>query len=56
MLETSFSRAYEALSHDRNAPVSGNNAIQFEWQPDGALRTWQRRSAVVRHPLTGQRC
>jgi alpha-ketoglutarate-dependent taurine dioxygenase len=23
------------------------NAITFEWQPDGALRTWQRRSAVV---------
>ena len=32
------------------------NAIEFEWQPDGALRTRQRRSAVVRHPLTGQRC
>src|SRR5229473_3764898 len=32
------------------------NAIKFEWQPDGGLRTWQRRSAVVRHPLTGQRC
>jgi Taurine catabolism dioxygenase TauD, TfdA family len=32
------------------------NAIKFEWQPDGALRTWQRRSAVVRHPLTGRRC
>jgi alpha-ketoglutarate-dependent taurine dioxygenase len=32
------------------------NAIQFEWQHDGALRTWQRRSAVVRHPRTGQRC
>jgi alpha-ketoglutarate-dependent taurine dioxygenase len=32
------------------------NAIAFEWQPDGALRTWQRRSAVVRHPCTGQRC
>jgi len=32
------------------------NAIQFEWQPDGALRTWQRRSAVVHHPRTGQRC
>jgi alpha-ketoglutarate-dependent taurine dioxygenase len=32
------------------------NAIQFEWQPNGALRTWQRRSAVVRHPRTGQRC
>src|SRR5437870_4598477 len=32
------------------------NAIKFEWQPDGALRTWQRRSAIVHHPLTGQRC
>jgi len=32
------------------------NAIQFEWQPDGGLRTWQRRSAIVRHPRTGQRC
>jgi alpha-ketoglutarate-dependent taurine dioxygenase len=32
------------------------NAITFEWQSDGALRTWQRRSAVVRHPLTGYRC
>src|SRR5438876_944026 len=43
---------------DRSAAESycGNNAIQFEWQPDGALRTWQRRSAVIRHPRTGQRC
>ena len=32
------------------------NAIEFEWQPDGGLRTWQRRSAVVQHPVTGQRC
>ncbi len=32
------------------------NAIELEWQPDGALRTWQRRSAVMCHPLTGQRC
>ena len=32
------------------------NAIEFEWQPDGGLRTSQRRSAVVRHPLTGRRC
>ena len=31
------------------------NAIKFEWRPDGALRTWQRRSALVRHPLTGHR-
>ena len=32
------------------------NAIDFEWQPDGGLRTSQRRSAVVRHPVTGRRC
>jgi alpha-ketoglutarate-dependent taurine dioxygenase len=32
------------------------NAIEFEWQPDGALRTRQRRAAVVRHPATGERC
>jgi len=32
------------------------NAIEFAWQPDGELRTWQRRSAVVRHPVTGKRC
>src|SRR5881296_2521014 len=32
------------------------NAIKFEWRPDGALRTWQRRSAVLHHPRTGQRC
>jgi Taurine catabolism dioxygenase TauD, TfdA family len=32
------------------------DAIDFAWQPDGGLRTRQRRSAFVRHPLTGQRC
>jgi alpha-ketoglutarate-dependent taurine dioxygenase len=32
------------------------NAIELEWQPDGGLRTRQRRSAVVRHPVTGKRC
>jgi len=32
------------------------SSIGFEWHPDGVLRTWQRRPAVVRHPVTGQRC
>jgi alpha-ketoglutarate-dependent taurine dioxygenase len=32
------------------------NGIEVEWQPDGGLRTRQRRSAVVRHPVTGRRC
>jgi alpha-ketoglutarate-dependent taurine dioxygenase len=32
------------------------SAIEFEWRTDGALRTCQRRSAIVRHPRSGQRC
>ena len=32
------------------------NGIEFAWQPDGGLRTRQRRSAIVRHPATGQPC
>ncbi|MFF9351732.1 TauD/TfdA family dioxygenase [Streptomyces sp. NPDC014734] len=31
------------------------NGIGFAWQQDGGLRTTQRRSAVIRHPLTGNR-
>lgn len=31
------------------------NAICFEWLADGGLRTRQKRSAIVRHPLTGTR-
>src|SRR2546423_13471409 len=49
----------EAFGTDERRAVESYcraKAIKFEWQPDGALRTWQRRSAVVRHPRTGQRC
>jgi alpha-ketoglutarate-dependent taurine dioxygenase len=30
------------------------NGIEFAWQADGGLRTRQRRSAIVRHPVTGK--
>jgi alpha-ketoglutarate-dependent taurine dioxygenase len=45
-------------TEDRGAIESycRGNAIEFAWQPDGELRTRQRRSAVVRHPATGDRC
>ncbi|MFJ4846943.1 TauD/TfdA family dioxygenase [Streptomyces sp. NPDC088733] len=49
----------EAFGTDDRAAVEAYcraNAIAFEWQPDGTLRTRQRRSAVVTHPLTGRRC
>src|SRR5438552_7589112 len=52
----SFAEAFG--TDDRRAVESycQANAIEFEWQPDGALRTRQRRRAVVQHPRTGQRC
>ena len=49
----------EAFGTDDRAAVESYcraNGIEFEWQPDGELRTRQRRSAVIRHPVTGQRC
>src|SRR2546426_7444318 len=51
-------------TEDRNAIESYCRAheIRFEWQDGGgggggggALRTWQRRRAIVPHPLTGRR-
>jgi alpha-ketoglutarate-dependent taurine dioxygenase len=49
----------EAFGTEDRAAVESycrSNAIGFEWQPDGGLRTWQRRRAVVSHPVTGKRC
>ena len=49
----------EAFGTEDRAAVESycrSNAIGFEWQPDGGLRTWQRRRAVVGHPVTGKRC
>jgi len=49
----------EAFGTEDRAAVEGYcraNAIGFTWQPDGGLRTRQRRGAVVRHPRTGERC
>src|ERR687894_1831074 len=52
----SFAEAF--ATEDRGAVESycRANAIEFQWQPDGGLRTRQRRPAVVRHSATGQRC
>ncbi|MER5216790.1 TauD/TfdA family dioxygenase [Streptomyces sp. NPDC002838] len=49
----------EAFGTDDRAAVERycrTHAIDFAWQPDGSLRTRQRRDAVVRHPATGRRC
>jgi alpha-ketoglutarate-dependent taurine dioxygenase len=49
----------EAFGTDDPADVEAYcraNAITVARHPDGELRTRQRRPAVVRHPVTGQRC
>ena len=49
----------EAFGTDDRASVESYcraNAIEFDWQPDGGLHTRQRRSAIVHHPMSGQRC
>jgi alpha-ketoglutarate-dependent taurine dioxygenase len=49
----------EAFGTDDRAAVERYchaHAIGFRWEPDGGLRTVQRRGAVVRHPVTGRRC
>ena len=52
----SVADAFGTDDPDAVADYCRANAIDFEWQPDGGLRTWQRRNAVVRHPVTGERC
>lgn len=49
----------ESFGSDERGAVEDycrTHAIRYEWQPDGTLRTWQRRNAVVRHPRSGRRC
>ncbi len=49
----------DAFGTDDRAAVESYcraHAIACEWGPDGALRTRQRRSAVVPHPINGRRC
>ncbi|MCO1657716.1 TauD/TfdA family dioxygenase [Pseudonocardia humida] len=51
----SFAEAFGTEDRTQVERYCRANGIAFQWQPDGALRTWQRRSAVVRHPVTGRR-
>ena len=52
----SIAEAFGTDDPDAVAAYCCANAIDFEWQPDGGLRTQQHRAAVVRHPITGERC
>jgi alpha-ketoglutarate-dependent taurine dioxygenase len=52
----SWAEAFGTGDRDAVERYCRANAIELEWRPDGELRTRQRRSAVVRHPVTGRRC
>lgn len=52
----SLAEAFGSEDRDVVESYCRANAIELAWQPDGGLRTRQRRSAVIRHPVTGRRC
>jgi alpha-ketoglutarate-dependent taurine dioxygenase len=52
----SWAEAFGTDDHGEVETYCRDHAIEFEWQPDGGLRTRQRRYAVLHHPVTGQRC
>ncbi|GAA2695483.1 TauD/TfdA family dioxygenase [Streptomyces lunalinharesii] len=52
----SVAQAFGTDDREAVARYCRANAIAFQWQPDGTLHTRQRRSAVVRHPISGRRC
>ncbi|MGI9422300.1 MAG: TauD/TfdA family dioxygenase [Hyphomicrobiaceae bacterium] len=52
----SFAEAFGTEDQSEVENYCRTNAIEFEWQSDGGLRTRQLRRAVVKHPQTGQRC
>ena len=50
---------FEAFGTDDRPSVEEycrSHGIDFQWQGDGSLRTWQRRDAVVRHPFSRKKC
>ena len=52
----SFAEAFGTEDRAAVERYCRTHAIDFEWREGGALRTRQRRKAVVRHPVSGLRC
>ncbi|WP_432115913.1 TauD/TfdA family dioxygenase [Streptomyces sp. S1] len=51
-----LSQAFGTEDREAVDAYCGAHDIETAWQPDGTLRTRQRRGAVVRHPADGRRC
>ncbi|MFE3518547.1 TauD/TfdA family dioxygenase [Streptomyces sp. NPDC059166] len=48
--------AFGTDDHDEVEGYCREHAIDCDWQPDGTLRTRQRRDAVITDPVSGRRC
>ncbi|MEV5788308.1 MULTISPECIES: TauD/TfdA family dioxygenase [unclassified Streptomyces] len=51
-----LTEAFGTTDRDAVEAYCRSQGISWAWQPDGSLRTAQRRRAVVRHPVDGRRC
>lgn len=52
----SLSEAFGTGDRAEVARYCRANEIETDWLPDGSLRTWQRRRALIPHPVSGERC
>ncbi|ATL28467.1 TauD/TfdA family dioxygenase [Streptomyces formicae] len=50
-----WAEAFGTRDADEVSAYCREHAVGHRWLPDGSLRTVQRRSAVVRHPASGER-
>lgn len=51
-----WSTALGASNPQEVEKICAERTIGVEWQADGVLHLTQRRSAIIRHPLTGAEC
>jgi alpha-ketoglutarate-dependent taurine dioxygenase len=52
----SWSEAFGTSDRAAVAAYCQANRIEYDWLPDGALRTRQQRPAVIDHPVSGAAC
>ena len=51
-----WSSAFSVSTPDEAEKFCAERLIGYAWDSDGALHVTQRRSAIVRHPVTGDEC
>jgi Taurine catabolism dioxygenase TauD, TfdA family len=52
----SWQDAFDCLDREDLSFLLAREGIAHEWLEDGTLRTWRRRPAFRRHPISGEEC